>query len=164
MVWQKTIKSVYTRLLGVWRVQKGYPVWSCPEPQGTPKSYDQRVGMNIFEHERFSLRKPLKYNTLLPFPSLFYWSSYRFWVHTDAVREFRWIGFAETVVLEFILIVYCVNTVEEIHLGNDWTAKIKKRRRIINLYLGSLDRPRLQFRELKLLVYTVGIKELWMRN
>ena len=34
-------------------------------------------------------------------------------------REFRWIGFAETVVLEFIKIVDCVNTVEEIHLGND---------------------------------------------
>ena len=34
-------------------------------------------------------------------------------------REFRWIGFAETVVLEFIQIVDCVNTVEEIHLGND---------------------------------------------
>ena len=34
-------------------------------------------------------------------------------------REFRWIGFAETVVLEFIQIVDGVNTVEEIHLGND---------------------------------------------
>ena len=34
-------------------------------------------------------------------------------------REFRWIGIAETVVLEFIQIVDCVNTVEEIHLGND---------------------------------------------
>ena len=34
-------------------------------------------------------------------------------------REFRRIGFAETVVLEFIQIADCVNTVEEIHLGND---------------------------------------------
>ena len=34
-------------------------------------------------------------------------------------REFRWIGLAEPVVLEFIQIVDCVNTVEEIHLGND---------------------------------------------
>ena len=34
-------------------------------------------------------------------------------------REFRWIGFAETVVLEFIQIFDCVDTVEEIHLGND---------------------------------------------
>lgn len=34
-------------------------------------------------------------------------------------REFRWIGLAEPVVLEFIQIVDCVNTMEEIHLGND---------------------------------------------
>ena len=34
-------------------------------------------------------------------------------------REFRWIGLAETVVLEFIQVVDCVNTVKEIHLGND---------------------------------------------
>ena len=34
----------------------------------------------------------------------------------------------------------------------------------MNLYLGSLDRPQLQFRELKLLVYVLGIKELWIRN
>ena len=78
--------------------------------------------------------------------------------------EFRWIGLAKTVVLEFIQIADCVNTVEEIHLGNNWRAKIKKWRRIMNMYLGSLDRPQLQFRELKLLVYIVGIKELWIRN
>ena len=34
-------------------------------------------------------------------------------------REFRWTGFAGTVVLEFIQIVDCVNTVPEMHLGND---------------------------------------------
>ena len=34
----------------------------------------------------------------------------------------------------------------------------------MNLYLGGLDRPQLQFRELKLLVYMVGIKELRIRN
>ena len=79
------------------------------------------------------------------------WSSYG-----CCKREFRWIGFAETVVLEFIQIVDCVNTVEEIHLDNDLRANIKKRRRMMNLYLGSLDRPQLQFRELKLFVYIVG--------
>ena len=33
-------------------------------------------------------------------------------------REFRWIGLAEPVVLESIQIVVCVNTVAEMHLGN----------------------------------------------
>lgn len=32
---------------------------------------------------------------------------------------FRWTGLAESVLLEFIQIVDCVNTVEEIHLSND---------------------------------------------
>ena len=42
-------------------------------------------------------------------------------VYTDAVRE-NLGGLAlraKTVVLEFIQIVDCVNTVEEMHLGND---------------------------------------------
>ena len=34
-------------------------------------------------------------------------------------REFRRTGLSESVLLEFIQIVDCVNTLEEIHLGND---------------------------------------------
>ena len=51
-------------------------------------------------------------------------------------REFRWIGFAETVVLEFIQIVDCVNTVEEIHLGNLTKESVHEQ--------GTLSVPKLQ--------------------
>ena len=61
---------------------------------------------------KFSRWTGLAESVLLEFIQIL--SSYR-----CCKREFRWIGFAETVVLEFIKIVDCVNTVEEIHLGND---------------------------------------------
>lgn len=100
----------------------------------------------------------------LALPRPLHLSSYRFCVNTDAVKE-NLGGLALPSLLYWS--PYRLLSVSILWRRCTWVTAEEpknKRSRGMSLFQGSLDRPQLRFRKLKVLVYTVGIKELWIRN